>query len=371
MFSFKDLQISVSRGLLWSVAALSTTAFAAEPERLVAQAREAAQSPALAAAVVTSRSIDVYFSGARKLGSPGRVDEDDAFHIGSDAKAMLATVIAQEIEAGRLRWDTTIGEVLPDVTVTARSEYRQVTITDLLLHRSGLPQLLTLDDLAIVQPLSGAVTEQRRQFAIWALQQTPIAPPETATLYSNAGYIVAAAMLERITGQRYEQLMQRRLFAPLGIRARFAWPAARDPHQPWGHATVDGQLVPVDPHDPATQFPEWAVPAGHLSLSIGDFAKFARLHLRGLRGLPAMLQPSTFAQLHAPIGNYAYGWVVLDLGDRQISFHDGSTGLFYALMIIDAAHDVGAVVAANSDGELVPAAATQLALTLMAARTST
>jgi D-alanyl-D-alanine carboxypeptidase len=369
MFSFNNLRPDAPYWLLWILLGFTTTALAAEPQRLVSRARELAQSPALAAAVVTSRSIDVYVSGVPRLGWPGRVDEDDAFHVGSDAKAMLATVIAQEVEAGRLRWDTTIGEVLPDAAVTARPEYRQITITDLLMHRSGLPQLLTLEDLAIVPPLSGTVIEQRRQFATWALQQPPTAPPGTATLYSNAGYIVAAAVLERTTGQRYESLMQRRLFAPLEIRARFAWPAAQDVREPWGHAGIDGQLVPVDPRDPAIQVPEWAVPAGHLSLSTGDFAKFVQLHLRGLRGVPTLLQPSTFTQLHTPVDNYAYGWAVVELGDRQVSFHQGATGLFYALMIIDAAHDVAAVVVANSDVESLPATATQLALDLMARRT--
>ena len=65
------------------------------------------------------------------------MDEDDAFHVGSDAKAMLATVIAQEVEAGRLRWDSAIGEVLPDAAATGRPEYRHITITDLLLHRGA------------------------------------------------------------------------------------------------------------------------------------------------------------------------------------------------------------------------------------------
>jgi D-alanyl-D-alanine carboxypeptidase len=369
MFSFNSLQPAAPYWLLWILLGLTTTAGAAEPQRLVSRARERAQSPALAAAVVTSRSIDVYVSGVARLGWPGRVDEDDAFHVGSDAKAMLATLIAEEVEAGRLRWDSTIGEVLPDAAVTGRPEYRHLTITDLLLHRSGLPQLLTLEDLAVVPPLSGTAIEQRSQFATWALQQPPTAQPGTATMYSNAGYIVAAAMLERTTGQRYESLMQQRLFAPLEIRARFAWPAAQDVRQPWGHASVDGQLVPIDPRDPATQVPVWAVPAGHLSLSTGDFAKFVQLHLRGLRGIPTLLQPATVTELHTPTDNYAYGWAVVGLGDRQISFHEGATGLFYALMIIDAAHDVAAVVVANSDGESLPATAMQLALDLMARRT--
>src|SRR5690242_20358541 len=79
MFSFNNLKPAAPYWLFWIVLGLTTTTLAAEPQRLVSRARERAQSPALAAAVVTSRSIDVYVSGVARLGWPGRVDEDDAF----------------------------------------------------------------------------------------------------------------------------------------------------------------------------------------------------------------------------------------------------------------------------------------------------
>jgi CubicO group peptidase (beta-lactamase class C family) len=186
--------------------------------------------------------------GGRR-GASVRVEPGDAFHIGSDAKAMLATIVAQEVERGQLRWDTTIEEVLPDVTVTARPEYRHVTLADLLAHRSGLVALYTLDELAAVPALSDSVGAQRLKFSTWVLQQSPAATPGTTAVYSNAGYVVAATMLERVTGRRYEELLQRRLFAPrgtVGLRVEMPSPSTtavarplrpcRPPRGPTGRA---------------------------------------------------------------------------------------------------------------------------------------
>jgi CubicO group peptidase (beta-lactamase class C family) len=265
---------------------VATTGSANDLSHLVRARQQESGAPGMTAAVITSDSIEVFASGLRRADRPQRVTKDDAFGIGADAKAMLATVIATEVEAGRLRWDTTLGEVMPEIAATGRAVYRTVTLAQLLNHQAGLPQLLTQEDLVVVPRLRGPVVLQRVQFVRWAVRQQPLAPPGTAVLYSNAGHVVAAAMLERVTAQRYELLMQRRLFAPLGITARFEWPAAGGRRrQPWGHLFVAGEAAPVDPDDPSTQFPEWLNPAGNVSMNARDFGRFVRLHLRACAGL--------------------------------------------------------------------------------------
>jgi D-alanyl-D-alanine carboxypeptidase len=317
------------------------------------------------------RLPDVYANGLRRVGSRARVTKEDFFAIGSDAKAMLGTLIAREVEAGRLRWDTTIEEVLPEVMATARPEYRTVTVTQLLDHRSGLLPLATLADLTVVPRLDGPVIAQRRKFARWVLRQAPVVAPGTTGVYSNAGYVVAAAMLERVTGRSYEELMRRRLLAPLGITARFDWPAADDrKNAPWGHLLVDDRLVAVAPDDPGSRTPEWMNPAGNLSLSTRDFARFVQLHLRGLRGTSMYLDPSTFLRLHTPAEGYVYavGWAVLEQDGRRVSFHEGNSSLFYAFMFVDPENDIAAVVVANADTPQVAGAAASLAIGLMQAK---
>lgn len=193
-------------------------------------------------------------------------------------------------------------------------------------------------------------------------------PRGFASVYSNAGYVVAAAMLERVTGHSYEELLQRRLFGPLAIRARFDWPAAGGRvNAPWGHSLIDGQLVAVGPDEPGSRLPAWANPAGNLSFNTRDFARFVQLHLRGLRGTSTYLSPSTFLQLHTPAPGFAYaaGWATIEQDGRRISLHEGNSGLFYAFMIIDPANDVAAVVVGNSDTPELGGAAALLAIGLM------
>jgi len=357
--------------ILAALLCLPTTVRAAGEGRLVSEARKASGAPALAAAVITSDSINVYASGLRRAGARDRVTRGDAFAIGSDAKAMLATLVAQEVERGRLRWDSAVEEVLPETVTTSRPEYRAVTIADLLDHRSGILPLVTQEELALVPRLHGTVVAQRRQLARWALRQPPVAAPGTTVAYSNAAYVIAAAMLERVTGHSYEYLLQHRLLDPLGMHASFGWPGAQRPTDaPWGHEFIHGRLVAVDPAEKANRMPAWINPAGNLSLGTRDFARFVQLHLRGLRGTATLLDPETFRRMHTPPAGYAYtsGWAVIGEDGRQVSFHEGNSGLFYAFMIVDAQSDLAAVVVANADTPQVAEAATALAIRLMQAR---
>lgn len=331
-------------------------------QRALNQARAASGAPAMAVALIRSNSVSVAVAGRRRVDLPVQVERDDRYHIGSDAKSMLAVLVAQQVDLGRLRWDSTLDELLPDVTVTGRETYRHVTVADLLRHRAGLVQLEQLADLAAVPTLSGDAIHQRLQFAQWALQQEPIASPNSKTLYSNAGYVVAAAVLERVSGQRYEQLLQRQLLSPLGIEARFGWPAlTRRNDEPWGHVSAEGGMIPVGPRDPATQIPVWANPAGNLNLSIEEFARYVQWHLRASEGLPSRLSAQSVTMLHTPIENYAMGWAEAGTGPARISFHAGGSGLFHAYMVMLPGLDLAAVVVANADNESVANAAATLA----------
>jgi len=350
--------------LVVSTLGLVSSARAAGEQELVEQTRLATGAPAVAAAVITSDRIAVFADGRRRVDRPGAVTPSDSFHVGSDMKYMVATLVAREIEAGRLRWDSRLVEVLPDVAIFARREYWGVTITQLLQHRAGVVPLLELDDVAAVPTFRGTVVQQRRQFAAWALRQKPTSTPGTETAYSNGGYIVAAAMLERVTGKSTERLLEQKLFAPLGIRsARFDWPATgRLTSQPWGHAATSAGFVAMSPLDPATRVPAWANAAGNLSLSTGDFARFVQLHLRGLRGTSSYLAPDSFVRLHTPVDGYACGWAIQVVeGAPTISHHAGGTDLFYAVMVVVPDLDRAAVVVVNAETPAIHEAAYQLA----------
>ena len=77
--------------------------------------------------------------GVRKWGDPTPVTTNDVFHIGSCTKSMTATLTAILIEEGKLRWDTTIAEVFPELKGKMDKQYETVTVEQLLHHRGGVP----------------------------------------------------------------------------------------------------------------------------------------------------------------------------------------------------------------------------------------
>ena len=197
------------------------------------------------------------------------------------------------------------------------------------------------------------------------LQQPPAVAPGTTALYSNAGYAIAGAMLERKAGQAYEALLNTMVLQPLEITPTFGWPAASGAAQPVGHELVGTSWVPSDPDAAANQFPTAFTPAGNVSLNIGDYAKFVQSHMRGLRGLTGYLSPQTYTYLHTSQGDYALGWLVKTLNGVLTSSHDGSAGTFYALVAIQPSRDRAVVVLCNGYSVALANAANALALKLL------
>src|SRR5690606_40293924 len=118
------------------------------------------------------------------------------------------------------------------------------------------------------------------------------------------GYAVASAMLEELSGIGWEELMQLRLFEPLGMQVQFGWPLEHDAAQPQGYLRKLGLLMPYG-SEQGYDLPQQIAPAGDLSMPLGDYAKFLKLHMDGLAGEPRLLSAETFAFLHEPVGHYA------------------------------------------------------------------
>jgi CubicO group peptidase (beta-lactamase class C family) len=302
-------------------------------ERLEA-VRRAHGMPALAGAVITSRSIEAAATGVRRVDAPGDVDLADRFGLGSNAKAFTATAAGALIEAGTLTWGRTLGEAFPDVAMAAA--FRPVTLHMLLTHRAGLPPFTSDASFAKARDFPGEGREARAKFLPLLLATPPEKPPGTETRYSNADFIVAAAMLET------------RVFSPLGIRGAFRGTPPPKPEdiRPWGHKFTDGKLVPSDPAAPAPALFEGA---GGISMSIADYSVFLQAHLRGLRGQDGFLKAATVRDLHTPDGRYALGWGIQDFAGARSSLHAGGNGEYYALVAIQPSRDL-AVALLTNDG---------------------
>jgi CubicO group peptidase (beta-lactamase class C family) len=149
--------------LLLACAASQSTGPRAGPlVTAIAEIRAEAGVPALGAAVTSpDRVLAVAVDGVRKVGTDNPARISDAFHIGSVAKTMTATLAAQLVDSGALAWNTRVAEVLPEEMVRARSEYRELTLAQLLSHEAGVQPLTDDVEIAAVRELHGDIMEQR------------------------------------------------------------------------------------------------------------------------------------------------------------------------------------------------------------------
>ena len=344
----------------------STAAAIPAGETLAAVAQRVAREadiPGLAIAVIDSNGVDSAVDGVRRVGQTAALAAQDRMHLGSNIKAMTATLVASLVESGVVRWSTTIVDVFPELRATMRPEYLDVTVDDLLAHRGGI--LLFVDPASFAQ-LPPLAADKRAALTAWLVQQPSTVTPKLDSLYSNAGYVVLASMIERLAGQRYEDLLASRVLTPLSITPKFDWPAAGDPQQPWGHEWIAGHWVPSDPNAEANQLPAFATPAGNLSISVNDYARFIQAHLRGLRGIADVISASSYRHLHSSMGRYALGWINAPINGVRTSAHDGSAGTFYALAAIQADRDRAVVVLVNAYSKAATDTANTLALEMLA-----
>jgi CubicO group peptidase (beta-lactamase class C family) len=320
--------------------------------------------PALAAAVASSTGvIDLAAVGTRHLGTTAGVETDDRWHLGSDTKAMTATLVAMAVEGGLLTWDTTLAEALPAIA-DMHPAYRDVPIDWLLAHRAG-----TWTDFAPHESELAAIDEnapvatQRAMFADIMLSAAPERTPGSAYAYSNAGYMVAGAILEAVYNRPWEQLMRERIFTPLAMAScGFGPPGNADlVDEPWGHQGEN--MVPMPPDAPGADNPPILGPAGTVHCALTDWAQFGALQL-GTR--PDLVSAASLTRLHTSLGDgYALGWLTGTSPQGRYLAHDGSNTLWYARIVVLLDADRVLLVATNAGSTAASAAvddATELLL---------
>jgi CubicO group peptidase (beta-lactamase class C family) len=304
-------------------------------------ARYAESLPSITAAVIRSNEIETGVAGAAHI--------DDSFHLGSNAKAMTATLAAVAVERGLLDWRSTAASVL-DVDGSM-----EITLELLLAHAAGIRPLT--DDAELVQ-----LSSDRSEVARLLVSEPPLFMPGTKNAYSNGGYTVAAAMLEAVTETTWETLLDAWIAEPLSIKVGIGWPPTLA-----GHYERDGDLVPHDQADGYSVHKAIA-PAGDVSATIGAYGRFVQLHLRGLCGEPELLSHETFERLHtAQRGVFALGWGVQSWEGARTSVHAGSAGTFFAIVTIQPERDLAVAVLTNAGGSKAEAVSIDLARELVVA----
>jgi D-alanyl-D-alanine carboxypeptidase len=277
---------------------------------------------------------------ARRL--PARVDT--RYAIGSVTKTLVAALTLQLIAAGKLSLDDTVVRYLPSFAAG-----RQLRIRDLLDQRSGLEDYNTAAFLLTVLPAiePGHVD---RAAIVDAIGRRPLAfAPGTRFAYSNANYLVLGEILERATGTPLDTLLQRRICAPLGMRATtLAGP--RDPDDAAGYTRGPFGPVALGEFDPQLTYA-----AGGIRSTVTDLARFDAALAAG-RVVPpwalAAMQPALPPQSEDA---YRFGSFVARDGARRILWHDGTVLGFKAMNLVAPETRDAVIVLTNADYAHAPA----------------
>jgi CubicO group peptidase (beta-lactamase class C family) len=258
---------------------------------LVETARARSGVPGLAVVVVhNDGTVFLQGYGLRRLGSALPVDGDTVFQLASLSKPITATVIAALVGDGTVSWDTPVMEELPGVAIGGRSIGARVTLRDLLAHRSGLPdhagddlEDLGFDRATVLERLSLLDTGNRFR---------------AAYAYTNFGFTAAGEAAARAAGRSWEQLSAERLYRPLGMASTSS-----------RHADYEARSNRADLHQRRGDHwqlsdgrqPDAQSPAGGVSASARDLARWMRLQLNGGRlGGRQLVASAALAETHRP-----------------------------------------------------------------------
>jgi CubicO group peptidase (beta-lactamase class C family) len=312
-------------------------------KEIVGDARKKHKVPAMAAAVVTSKGIHAMtWLGVRKNGVAVGVTEDDKWHLGSDTKAFTAMLLAVLAEQGKLDLDDPLAKALG---VTVPAAYKEVTLSQVMRHRGGLPHNLTnWWSISTTDKLHA----QRMQAVKRGLALKSAAKPGEETLYSNLGYIALGAAAERAGGGTWEELVEKHVLKPLEIKdfgygaagtvGKIDQPLLHDPKGKPGEPTLKADNPPV------------MGPAGRLHMSLKDWAKFAQDQLAGAQGKGKLLKPEGYKKLHAPEAGDTYtlgGWYFEKADGFPVLINQGSNGGGYASAALMPTLDIGVLVVCN------------------------
>ena len=272
--------------------------------------------------------------GVRTLGDTARVTSDTRFGIASNSKAFTATALAILVDEGKIEWDKPVVTYLPQFALSDPFVTRNITVRDLLVHRSGLG--LGAGDL-LWWPTS---TYTRKQI-MHRLRDIPLSTSfRSAYAYDNVLYLVAGEVIEAVSGLSWEDFIATRILTPLGMThttTRHS-DASANGNVASTHAFVDGTLQRVKP-----MTSDNTNPAGGINTTADDEAKWLIAQLdsgrtgstrlwtqraqrqlwTGVTPMPTGSQTGPFAAVLPQFRLYALGFDVQDYRGVKIATHTG------------------------------------------------
>ena len=354
---------------------MATAAAATLPpgfDQRVEAAMRSREVPGMAIAVVQGGEIvHARGYGVRRLGAPAAVDADTIFPTGSTGKAVTAAALAILVDDGKLGWDDKVIDHLPDFRMYDPWVTSEMTVRDLLLHRSGLG--LGAGDLLFIPR-----TSRSRADIVRALRHIkPATSFRSGYAYDNILYIVAGELVSTVSGQPWETFVRDRIFAPMGMKTavsdekdRFATANRVQPH-----ARLDPRLRGLGAQQVLPEregLGQVGAPAGGLSWSANDFARWMQLQLAhgavpgggGKRlyseasanemwtpqvPIPIRPYPAPIGDITPQFSGYGLGWNVQDYRGVKVIQHGGAVFGVLAFVVLVPERDLGIALMINSE----------------------
>ncbi len=332
-------------------------------QRLAEDARQRTGIPGLAIAVVYKDEV-IYLEGfgLREAGKTAAVDPDTVFQLASVSKPIATTVVAALVGQRIVGWDDPIVRHDPGFQMYDPWVTRQITLRDMFVHRSGLPDHAgdALEDIGY----------GRAEILYRLRYQKPDSSFRSHYAYTNFGFTEAAVAAAMASGNSWEEASAELVYRPLGMRhtsSRFAEFSA-SANRALSHVRLDGKWVAKYTRNPDPQSP-----AGGVCSTARDMALWLRLQLGGGKlGGKEIVAAAPFAETHRPqivrmppkdpavdhVGFYGLGWNIgYDAEGRVRWSHSGGFALGAATSVsVLPAQELGIIVLTNAQPIGVPEA---------------
>jgi CubicO group peptidase (beta-lactamase class C family) len=311
-----------------------------------------------AVSVSIAKDDDVVYArgfGTRIMGQAAPVDEHSIFAIGSLTKAFTAAAIGLLVQERRLGWDDRVLQYLPGFQLYDPQDTREITVRDLLCHRSGLGTFHG-DFMGYGSNYTRADLLERVRFI------PPAFRLRTGFGYANLMYVAAGEVLTSVTGQTWEDFVQQRLLQPLGMTRSFTridqLKDVDNVAQP--HEVHHGKLVQIPYLSDAYG------PAGAIFSNTADMARWLRFQLnQGRVGDVQLVNNEALAETLTPhvllpipsdqqallprrhFQTYGLGWSLSDYGGRLVAMHTGGVDGMLSLAAFVPEERLGVTILTN------------------------
>ena len=314
--------------------------------------------PGLAVTVV--KDGEVVFTkgyGVRTLGTNSNVDNNTLFACASTTKAFIAAGIAMLVDDGKLTWDDKVINHLPEFQLYDPYVTRELTVRDLLTHRSGVGNT---DYLWSLMTISGdsALHKMREVKPSYSLRSSYI--------YQNLMYLAAGKIIEAVSHKSWDSFLKERIYNPLNMNNTYAmYKNVIDiENKADAHYKIDDKITKID-----QMVADNIGPAGSMWSSVNDMGKWIKFLLNdGIKDKDTLIKPNTFRELFTPQQiipkgqfypttkvtkpnwtTYGLGWFQHDYRGKMVQFHTGSLAGMVAIAGMIPEENIGVYVMGNLD----------------------